>query len=145
MTDDLLDFFWGSIVGMVGYFFGGLDGFMQVLIILTVIDYISGVMAAGMKGELSSREGFNGIKRKVFIFALVGISHVIDKNFLGDTATVRTAVCLFYIGNEGISIISNADKLGVKIPKFLHGKFLAFTEDNMSKNENEKTNKLPQK
>ena len=37
---------------------------------------------------------------------------------------------LFYAGNEGISIIENAEKLGVPIPKFLHGKFLTFTEDN---------------
>lgn len=129
MTDDLLDFVLGSIIGMAGYFFGGLDGFMQVLIILTVIDYISGVMAAGARGELSSREGFNGIKRKVLIFALVGISHVVDKNFLGDTATVRTAVCLFYIGNEGMSIFENADKLGIPLPKILIKNFKQFKEE----------------
>ncbi|MBR0033399.1 MAG: phage holin family protein, partial [Bacilli bacterium] len=45
-------------------------------------------------------------------------------------AALRTAVCLFYIGNEGISIVENAEKLGVPIPKFLHGKFLSFTEEN---------------
>ena len=140
MTDDLLDFLLGSIVGMAGYFFGGLDGFMQVLIILTVIDYISGVMAAGVKGELSSREGFNGIKRKVLIFAFVGISHVIDKNFLGDTATVRTAVCFFYIGNEGMSIFENADKLGIPLPKILIKNFKQFKEEheNDSKQDNTK-------
>lgn len=138
MTDDLLDFFWGSIVGMAGYFFGGLDGFMQVLIILTVVDYISGVMAASVKGELSSREGFNGIKRKVLIFALVGISHVLDKNFLGDTATVRTAVCLFYIGNEGMSIFENADKLKIPLPKILIKNFKQFKEEHEQEAEEKK-------
>ena len=49
---------------------------------------------------------------------------------LGNSATLKTAVCLFYIGNEGISIVENAEKLGVPIPKFLHGKFLSFTEEN---------------
>ena len=49
---------------------------------------------------------------------------------LNDNQALKIAVCLFYIGNEGISIIKNAEKLGVPIPKFLHGKFLKFTEHN---------------
>ena len=64
------------------------------------------------------------------MFFLVGVAHIIDKHMLGDTVALRTAVVLFYIGNEGILIIENAEKLGVPIPKFLHGKFLTFTESN---------------
>ena len=66
------------------------------------------------------------------MFFLVAVAHLIDQ-LLGDSEAFKTAVCLFYIGNEGISIIENAEKLGVKIPKFLHGKFLTFTEENTEK------------
>ena len=129
MSKDITDFIAGSIIGFSGYFFGGLDGFMQVLLILTIVDYISGLCVGWHEHDLSSAKGFTGICRKVFIFALVGISHVIDKNFLGDTATMRTAVCLFYIGNEGISILENADKLGIQLPKVLIQHFRQFKEE----------------
>ena len=129
MMKDVIDFLTASIVGFAAYFFGGLDGFMQVLMILVVIDYISGVIAAGMRHEISSAAGFNGIARKVFIFALVGISHVIDQQFLGDSATLRTAVCMFYIGNEGVSILENADKLGIPLPKVLMKNFRQFRQE----------------
>ena len=59
-----------------------------------------------------------------------GVANIIDVHMLGNSATLKTAVCLFYIGNEGISIVENAEKLNVPIPKFLHGKFLSFTEEN---------------
>lgn len=133
MSNDIVDFFAGGTVGIMGWFFGGLDGFFQVLIAFTVIDYISGLGAAYVKREISSQIGFNGIARKVMIFLFVGIAHILDKNLLGDTATLRTAVCLFYIGNEGISIIENADAMHIKIPQFLKGRFLKFTEHNEEK------------
>ena len=129
MVEDIIDFIFGCLVGMAGYFFGGLDGFMQVLIILTIVDYISGICVGISRHNLSSSKGFNGIARKVFIFSLVGISHVIDKHFMGDTATLRTAVCLFYIGNEGMSIFENADKLGIPLPKILIKNFKQFKEE----------------
>ena len=123
-----------GIVGLSGWFFGGLDGFIKVLITCTVIDYISGVCRAGSEGKISSSVAFKGIARKIVMFLLVGIAHIIDEHMLGNTQALKTAVCLFYIGNEGISIIENAEKLGVPIPKFLHGKFLKFTETNEEEN-----------
>ena len=144
MNDEISEFLIASMVGLAGWLFGGLDGFVKVLIACTVIDYITGIIRAGVERKLSSSIGFRGIARKVVMFFLVAVAHLIDQ-LTGNSEAFKAAVCLFYIGNEGISIISNADKLGVKIPKFLHGKFLAFTEDNMNKNENEKTNKQPQK
>ena len=129
MVKDVIDFLTALIIGFAAYFFGGLDGFMQVLIILVVVDYISGVIAAGMQHEISSSTGFTGIARKVFIFALVGISHVLDQQFLNNSATLRTAVCMFYIGNEGISILENADKLGIPLPKILMKNFRQFRQE----------------
>lgn len=133
MNDEVSEFLIAGIVGLAGWFFGGLDGYIKVLIAFTVIDYISGVCRAGAEGKISSSVGFKGIARKIIMFFLVGIAHIIDKHMLNDNQALKVAVCLFYIGNEGISIIENADALGVPIPKFLHGKFLKFTEHNEEK------------
>ena len=133
MNDEVSEFLIAGFVGLAGWFFGGLDGYIKVLIAFTVIDYISGVCRAGAEGKISSSVGFKGIARKIIMFFLVGIAHIIDKHMLNDNQALKVAVCLFYIGNEGISIIENADALGVPIPKFLHGKFLKFTEHNQNK------------
>ena len=130
MNDEFSEFLIASIVGLAGWFFGGLDGFMKVLIACTAVNYITGICRAGREGKISSSIAFEGIQRKIIMFFLVGVVNIIDKHMLGDTAALKTAVCLFYIGNEGISIVENAEKLNVPIPKFLHGKFLSFTEEN---------------
>ena len=125
MNDTALDFALASIIGVMGWFFGGLDGFVKVLLTFTVIDYLSGIaVAIWIKHNLSSSAGFKGISRKCLMFSFIGIAHVLDKYMLGDTQLLRTAVCLFYTGNEGLSIIENADALGVPFPKALKDKFL---------------------
>lgn len=140
MNDEISEFLVASIVGFAGWLFGGLDGFSKVLIAITTINLITGVLRAGSEGKISSKVAFKGIARKVVMFFLVAVAHLIDQ-LLGNSEAFKAAVCLFYIGNEGISIIENADKLGVKIPKFLHGKFLSFTEENAEKElKNEKIN-----
>ena len=133
MNDEISEFLIAGIVGILGWFFGGLDGYIKVLITFSVIDYISGICKAGVERKISSTECFKGIAKKVMMFALVGIAHLIDKFLPGEKDAFRIAIILFYIGNEGISIIENADKIGVKIPKFLHGKFLSFTQSNETK------------
>ena len=125
VTDCGLDFVMGGFIGLMSWLFGGLDGFVKVLLTFTVIDYLSGIAAAiWVKHNLSSSAGFKGISRKCLMFSFVGIAHVLDKHLLGDTQMLRTAVCLFYTGNEGLSIIENADVLGVPFPKILRDKFL---------------------
>ena len=139
MNDQLHEFIISSLVGLLGWFFGGLDGFFKVLITFAVVDQISGVCAAGVQGKISSEAGFKGIARKVIMFLFVGISHVIDKHILVNSDALRTAVCLFYIGNEGISIIENAEILGVPIPAFLRGKFLSFAKKTLGEDTEQET------
>ena len=122
-------------VGLLGWFFGGLDGYVKVLITFTIIDYITGICKAGTEGKISSSECFKGIARKIVMFFLVGIAHLIDQLLPGGKEVFRTPIILFYIGNEGISIIENADKLGVPIPKFFRGKFLEFSKKNQQEAE----------
>ena len=127
--DFIFTFIWGLIVGMLSYLFGEFDGFLQVLITLSAVDYLSGLCVGYERKNLSSATGFKGIARKVMIFALVGIANLIDKELLNDAHTLKTAVCLFYIGNEGMSIIENADKLGIPLPNALIKRFKQYKEE----------------
>ncbi len=108
-----------GIGGVMGWLFGGLDGFLYALIAFVVVDYITGVLAAIYTRELSSEVGFKGIARKVIIFLLVGIGNIIDVEILKTGAVLRTAVIFFYLSNEGISIIENSARLDLPIPKKL--------------------------
>lgn len=106
-----------AIGGGLGWFFGELDGFFYALIAFVVIDYLTGVMCAIVDKSLSSEVGFKGIFRKVLIFVMVGIGHVIDAQIIGSGDALRTAVIFFYISNEGVSLLENAAYLGLPVPE----------------------------
>jgi len=108
-----------TIGGFLGWFLGGLDGFLYALVAFVVLDYITGVMLAVLEKKLSSEIGAKGIFKKVLIFTLVGIGHIIDSHIIGDGSVIRTAVIFFYLSNEGISILENASKIGLPIPEKL--------------------------
>ena len=105
--------------GFLGWFLGGVAGFLYALIAFTVIDYITGVMCAITDKNLSSSIGFKGICRKVLIFTLVGIGNIVDVYVLGQGGVLRTAVIFFYLSNEGVSILENSAHLGLPIPEKL--------------------------
>ena len=108
-----------ALGGFIGWFLGGVDGFLYALIAFTVIDYITGVMCAITDKNLSSSIGFKGICRKVLIFTLVGIGNIVDVYVLGQGGVLRTAVIFFYLSNEGVSILENSAHLGLPIPEKL--------------------------
>ena len=142
MLDDVIDFFTAGIVGLLGWFFGGIDGFVKVLITFSIIDFITGLMAAYSKHELNSSVGFNGICRKISMYCLVGVAHIIDLYMLGDTAMLKTSVTLFYAVNEGISIFENVDVLGIPIPQFLKDRLFNLKEQmTTSQSKSQDTNK----
>lgn len=105
--------------GVVGWFLGGLDGLLYALLTFVVIDYVTGVMCAIVDKKLSSKIGFKGIFKKVLIFVMVAIGHIIDINLIGTGSVLRTAVIFFYLSNEGISFLENTAHLGLPIPSKL--------------------------
>lgn len=105
--------------GFLGWFLGGVDGFLYALIAFAIIDYITGVMCAIADKSLSSAVGFKGICRKVLIFTMVGIGNIVDVYVLGEGGVLRTAVIFFYLSNEGVSILENSAHLGLPIPEKL--------------------------
>jgi len=116
---NLIQFILTAVGGWLGYFLGGCDGLLFALVVFAVVDYITGVMCAISDKKLSSQVGFKGICRKVIIFMLVGIAHMIDVNVIATGSILRTAVIFFYLSNEGVSLLENAAHLGLPIPEKL--------------------------
>ena len=108
-----------ALGGAVGAVMGGFDGFLYALIVFVVVDYLTGVMAAVLNKKLSSEVGFHGIFKKVVIFALVAVGHIVDAYVIQNGSVIRTAVIFFYLSNEGISILENASVLGLPVPQKL--------------------------
>lgn len=105
-----------AVGGWLGWFLGGCDGLLYALLAFTVIDYITGVFCAISDKKLSSAVGFRGICRKLLIYLLVGIAHILDVNIIGSGSVLRTAAIFFYLSNEGVSLLENATHLGLPIP-----------------------------
>ncbi|MEG1548374.1 MAG: phage holin family protein [Clostridia bacterium] len=107
------------IGGVAAYLWGPWDALIIVLIVVVVLDYITGVISASIRKTVSSSVGFTGILRKVFIFALVALAAMLDKLIPATNDAVRAAVIMFYIANEGISILENAGEIGLPLPQVL--------------------------
>ena len=116
---NVIQLMFAAVGGWIGWFLGGCDGLLYTLLAFVVIDYITGVMCAIVDKKLSSAIGFKGICRKVLIFALVGIGHILDTHVIGSGSVMRTAIIFFYISNEGVSLIENAVHIGLPVPQKL--------------------------
>ena len=145
MKDFSIDLIWvkiqiafTSLGGWLGYFLGGTDGLLIALLVFVVLDYITGVMCAIEDKTLSSAVGFKGIARKVVIFMLMGVGHILDVHVVGTGSALRTAVIFFYLSNEGVSLLENAAHLGLPIPE----KLKAVLEQLHSRSEKEETNTI---
>ena len=124
-----------GIGGWLGWFLGGCDGLLYALLAFVVIDYVTGIMCAVVDKKLSSAVGFKGIFKKVLIFALVGIGHILDTHVIGSSSVMRTAIIFFYLSNEGVSLLENAAYLGLPIPQKLKS-VLEQLHDRAEKEEN---------
>lgn len=101
------------------FIFGDMDGMIIALIALIVLDYISGVIAAAVEKKLSSSVGAKGIAKKLFMLLIVAVANIVDINVIGEGHVLRTVTIAFYIANECISLIENAGRIGVPVPKKL--------------------------
>jgi toxin secretion/phage lysis holin len=119
MLDKIFQITAGGIGAICGALWGGLDGMLYVLLIFIALDYITGVIVAISHKKLSSEIGFKGVFKKATILILVAVATLIDKVLGNDGGAIRTATCFFYIANEGISLLENAGKLGIPLPKQL--------------------------
>ena len=100
------------------YLMGGLDIAFYSLIIVIVIDYLTGIGSAIYNNELSSKIGLKGILKKFCYLLIVALAVVID-NLLGQSGLIRSLVIYFFVANDGLSIIENMAKMNVKLPQKL--------------------------
>ena len=108
-----------GIGAATGALLGGWDGFLYALLTVVAMDYLTGVLAAAVNCELSSRTGARGIAKKLAMFCIVALGYVIDQKILRQGGAIRTAVIFFYLSNEGISILENASRIGLPFPEKL--------------------------
>ena len=106
------------ILTTIVYLLGGIDIALQSLLIVIVIDYLTGIASAIYNKELSSKMGFKGIIKKFSYLLVVALSVVIDK-LLGQSGLIRSLVIYFFVANDGLSIIENMAEMGVKLPQKL--------------------------
>lgn len=100
------------------YLIGGFDIAIQSLLIVMVVDYLTGIASAMYNKELSSKIGFKGILKKFSYLCVVALSVVID-NLTGQSGLIRTLVIYFFVANDGLSVIENMAEMGVKLPQKL--------------------------
>lgn len=115
----IIDSIAGAVGAVLGFMYGEVTGLFWALIAFMALDYISGVIVAIIEKRLSSEVGFRGLAKKFLILVFVAVGHIADTYILGGTPAAMSAVMLFYMANEGISIIENAAALGLPVPKKL--------------------------
>ena len=100
------------------YLLGGFDIALQSLLIVIVIDYLTGIASAIYNKNLSSKIGLKGILKKFCYLCVVALSVVID-NLTGQSGLIRTLVIYFFVANDGLSIIENKAEMNIKLPQKL--------------------------
>ena len=115
----IIDSIAGAVGAVLGFMYGEVTGLFWALIAFMATDYITGVVVAAINKQLSSEVGFRGLAKKLMILVFVSLGHIADMYVLGGTPVAMSAVMLFYIANEGLSIIENAGNLGLPVPKKL--------------------------
>ena len=119
--------------GLTAYLFGGFDMLLKALIALIVLDYITGVIKGVYNKKLSSDIGFKGLLKKVLILIIVALAVIIQKTING-VVPIRETVIVFFICNEGISIIENAAEF-IPIPEKLKRVLLQLRRQNEEESE----------
>lgn len=131
----------GVIGGGIAYLFGGWDTSLITLLIFMVVDYITGLIVAGVfkksakteNGALESKTCWKGLCRKGMTLLFVLIASRLDIAI--GTSYIRDAVCITFIANELISIIENAGLMGIPIPQVITNAIEILKEKNKESEE----------
>jgi len=117
------DTLWAAITGgasiTLAYLLGGLDNLVAAFAIFMACDYITGLMVGFKEKQINSYRAFRGIAKKVGMFTFVIIANQLDIVTGNEGGFLRDTMLWFLIGTEGISIVENIGKLGVKPPEFI--------------------------
>lgn len=128
---DMLIAFFG---GFISYLLGGWDIILTTLAIFMVLDYITGMIASFIEKTWNSEKGAVGLIKKGTIVLLVILGVFLDRLITGDKWVFRTVICMFYISNEGLSIVENCGRIGLPVPKRLLDALEQLRKDNDTDN-----------
>ncbi|MDK2801082.1 MAG: hypothetical protein PWQ70_2701 [Clostridiales bacterium] len=117
----------GVICSSVVSFLGGWDIFLQVLVTLTVLDFITGILTAIYLKQVSSNIGYKGIIKKIGIYIMVAVAVLLDSIF-NTNAVIRSSIIGYYIAIEGISIVENWGRMELPLPQFIKDILLQLKE-----------------
>ena len=126
----------GFVGAAVSALFGGWDASLVTLVIFMGVDYVSGLVVAGVfhkskktdSGTLQSRAGWKGLLKKVMTLLFVLIGHRLD--LAVGTSYIREGVIIGFMANELLSIVENAGLMGVPMPKVINKAIEVLTEKN---------------
>ena len=103
------------IGGTIASWLGGWDVLLKTIVILSIIDYFTGILKAIYNKNLSSAIGYRGIIKKVMMFIVICAAYTIQLG-IGDTVPLREITIMFFVANEGISLLENASEL-IPVPE----------------------------
>ena len=115
---NIVSFITGTVATMLVYFLGGWDVALELLILIVVLDYVTGICKAIYNKELNSEVGLKGIVKKLGYFIVVAVAVTLDK-ITGNTGAIRTLVISCFVANEGLSILENWGGMGLPLPQHL--------------------------
>jgi len=118
---NIIQIIFSGTATVLSFLFGGLDIALEVLLVVMVLDYITGLLKAWVNGTLDSRIGKKGIVKKIGYLTLVVLAVCLD-HLAGETGAIRTLVIYFFVANEGITIVENWGAIGLPLPKVLINK-----------------------
>lgn len=105
-----------TILSALTFLFGAFDVPFIILIVFLVLDYITGLISAYVRKEISSKVGIKGILKKLTILGCLIVAVMLDRLIGNPDFVFRTLFCYFVIANEGISILENAGEIGIPLP-----------------------------
>ncbi|WP_370456036.1 holin family protein [Sporosarcina sp. ANT_H38] len=112
------------------YLFGGVK-FLHLLLLLMLLDIITGIFKAAKNGNLWSRKSLFGYARKMLVLVVIIMANIVDQ-ILGMGVAITYAAVIFYIANEALSITENMAELGVLVPDWLAQKLKVIESSNQS-------------
>lgn len=132
-------FNWTStVIGIVGGFFvaifGQWDSILWALLVIMLLDYLTGVIKAIYTKTMSSEIGFKGLLKKITILIIVALSNVLQQ-ITGDNVAIREIVIMFYVANEGISVLENVAVIHPRMPKAIKDILLQIRDSNSADSE----------
>lgn len=115
MKENIIKIILGSIGGFISYHLGGWDTTLGIFALFAILDYTTGVLRASYEGKLNSKTGFKGIIKKLMYFVVIAVAAALDR-LLGQDNMLRAVTIMFFIGNEGLSILENYAACDLPLP-----------------------------